>query len=131
MQRFAALSFVLALCLTAVPLTAGPALAGEADVVAAQAVREPAGTWRFDVTLRHADSGWEHYADAWEVLAPDGTLLATRRLLHPHVEEQPFTRSLGGVAIPAGVSQVTIRAHDSVHGYGGQTLELGLPGTSD
>ncbi|SMF24321.1 hypothetical protein SAMN06265365_108100 [Tistlia consotensis] len=130
MHRLATLGFLLALCLTAVPVAAGPARAGEADVVAAEALREPAGTWRFDVTLRHADGGWEHYADAWEVLAPDGRLLATSRLLHPHVEEQPFTRSLGGVAIPAGVSQVTIRAHDSVHGYGGRTLELTLPGTA-
>ncbi len=83
--------------------------------------------YRFDVTLRHADSGWDHYADAWEVLAPDGGLLAKRVLVHPHVNEQPFTRSLGGVKVPAGIDRVRIRAHDSVHGYGGREMEIALP----
>lgn len=107
-------------------LTMSPAAAGEADVVAARAEREAGGTWRFEVTLRHADAGWDHYADAWEVLSPDGTVLATRKLLHPHVEEQPFTRSLSGVSVPADVARVTIRGHDSVHGHGGIVLDIEL-----
>jgi hypothetical protein len=32
------------------------------------------------------------------VRAPDGTRLGIRDHLHPHVEEQPFTRSLAGAA---------------------------------
>jgi hypothetical protein len=104
----------------------GAAFAGEADVVDVKATPEAGGTWRFDVTVRHADEGWDHYADKWEVLGPDGEVLGERVLLHPHETEQPFTRSLGGVSIPAGVSRVTIRAHDSVHGYGGATLEVPL-----
>lgn len=83
--------------------------------------------YRFDVTLRHADTGWDHYADAWEVLAPDGAVLGRRVLAHPHVNEQPFTRSLGGVRVPAGIDRVRIRAHDSVHGYGGREMEVALP----
>ncbi len=106
--------------------TAGAA-AGEADVVGAEARRTADGSWRFEVTVRHADTGWEHYADKWEVLAPDGRLLGERILLHPHVEEQPFTRTLAGVAVPAGIREVRIRAHDSVHGYGGRELRLELP----
>jgi hypothetical protein len=101
--------------------------AGEADVVAVEAVQESAGTWRFDVTVAHADEGWDHYADRWEVLAPDGSVLGTRVLLHPHVGEQPFTRSLGGVAIPAGVDHVIVRTHDSVHGLGGAEMTVELP----
>ena len=46
-----------------------PATAGEADVVAVKLDRAAPGVWRFDVTVRHADAGWDHYADAWEVLA--------------------------------------------------------------
>jgi hypothetical protein len=61
------------------------------------------------------------------VLAPDGTVLGTRVLQHPHVDEQPFTRSLSGVAVPPGLVQVSIRAHDSVHGWGGKTVTLTLP----
>jgi hypothetical protein len=108
-------------------LAAGGAWAGEADVVDVQVSRSGDGTWRFDVTVQHADTGWDHYADAFEVVAPDGTPLATRALLHPHVDEQPFTRSLSGVAIPAGTSEVTVRAHDKIDGYGGAEVTVTLP----
>jgi len=104
-----------------------PAAAGEADVEAATATRAGDGTWTFSVTVRHADEGWNHYANRWDVLAPDGTVLGTRTLLHPHETEQPFTRSLGGVMVPEGVKTVTIRANDSVHGEGGKEFELTLP----
>ena len=105
---------------------AGSARAGEADVVAVEAAEEGAGTWRFAVTVAHADAGWDHYADKWEVLAPDGRVLATRVLLHPHVGEQSFTRSLGGVAVPAEIERVILRAHDSVHGLGGAEMTVEL-----
>ena len=119
------LAAALALAVTtALSMTA---FAGEADVVAVEATRQGDGTWRFDVTVQHADTGWDHYADRWDVVAPDGTVLDTRVLLHPHVTEQPFTRSLAGVTIPEDVRQVTIRAHDSVHGYGGVEMTLDLP----
>ena len=109
----------------AVALT-GPAVSDEADVVGVKATPGSNATWRFDVTVRHDDAGWDHYADAWDVLGPDGTVLGTRKLLHPHETEQPFTRSLSGVAIPGDVSEVTIRAHDSVHGYGGAEMTVEL-----
>lgn len=108
-------------------LLASPALAGEADVLAAVAT-PGAGGFRFDVTVAHADEGWEHYADAWEVRGPDGAVYGVRALLHPHETEQPFTRSLDGVAVPPGVRTVTIAAHDKVHGWGGATLDVALPG---
>ena len=60
-------------------------------------------------------------------MPPDGTVLGTCTLLHPHDAEQPFTRSLSGVAIPDHVVEVTIRARDSVHGYGGPELTVGVP----
>jgi hypothetical protein len=78
------------------------------------------------VTVRHADEGWDHYADAWEVVAPDGTVLATRELQHPHVGEQPFTRELEGVQVPPAVTSVRIRARDSKHGFGGREVEVRL-----
>lgn len=100
------------------------AVAGEADVVGASAQRASDGTWTVSATVRHDDSGWDHYADAWEIVTADGAVLGRRVLLHPHVGEQPFTRDLRGVEIPAGVDRVTVRAHDTVHGYGGETFEL-------
>lgn len=116
---------------TAVPaallLAAFPAPAGEADVTAVDVRPEAGGTYRFDATVAHADEGWDHYADRWDVLSEEGEVLATRELLHPHVDEQPFTRSLGGVAVPEGATHVVIRAHDSVHGHGGAEMRLALP----
>jgi hypothetical protein len=106
---------------------ASRALAGEADVVAAEAARESDGTWRFTVTVRHDDEGWDHYADRWQVETPEGRVLATRVLLHPHEQEQPFTRSLGGVVIPPEQREVIVRAHDSRHGDGGKVFRLTLP----
>lgn len=108
------------------PLLPGDVAAGEVTVVDAKAQQSADGTWRFDVTLKHADSGWDHYADRWDVLLPDGTVAGSRTLHHPHVEEQPFTRSLGGVAIDPFVTEVLIRGHDSQHGDGPELLRLRL-----
>jgi hypothetical protein len=108
-------------------LPAVPAAGGEADVVDVEIQSGSDGTWRFDVTVKHADEGWEHYADRWEVVAPNGNVLASRELAHPHVDEQPFTRSLAGIAIPTGVHRVTVRAHDRVHGHGGAERVVDVP----
>lgn len=105
---------------------AGPAAASPPEVVAVTATPGSAG-WRFDVTIRHDDTGWEHYADGWEVVAPDGTRLGYRELLHPHEDEQPFTRSLAGVAIAAGLSRVGIRARDTLSGWAETVFYLDLP----
>lgn len=108
-------------------LAGGAAVAGEADVIGVEVTKESEGVYRFDVTVEHADEGWNHYADAWDVLAPDETILGTRTLLHPHENEQPFTRSLGAVTIPDDVTTVIVRARDSVHDYGGAEIEVELP----
>jgi hypothetical protein len=107
------------LCLAA-PLGADPA-----EIVGATAER--AGeTWRVSVTLRHGDTGWEDYADGWRVLTPAGEVLGTRELLHPHVNEQPFTRSLSGVAVPEDLGEVRIESSTSRTGWSGDMLVLRL-----
>ena len=105
----------------------GGALAGEPEIVAVNVMKSQPGVYRFDVTVRHGDTGWDHYADGWEVVDAGGKVLGKRVLYHPHVDEQPFTRSLSGVAVPEGVATVTVEAHDKVHGWGGRTVELTLP----
>lgn len=102
--------------------------AGEADVVRVEITRR-GGVYYFDVTLRHADTGWEHYADWWRVKTVGGKELARRTLAHPHVDEQPFTRGLGGVRIPGGVYIIIVEGHDLVHKYGGQTVKVDLSKT--
>ena len=115
-------------CAALAMLAAQAVSAGQADVLKVD-IRPGSAAGRFDidVTLRHADSGWDHYANRWEVLAPDGRVLATRVLAHPHVDEQPFTRGLSGVPVPREFTWVRLRAHDLVHGYGGREVTLSVP----
>ena len=111
----------------ALALAANMAAAGEADVEKVAVSQTAPGSFRFDVTVRHGDEGWDHYANAWQVLGPGGQVLGERVLLHPHETEQPFTRSLSGVAVPDDIKTVTIRARDSVHEFGGKEMSLDLP----
>ncbi len=103
------------------------ALANEAGVVSVKVERTGKDIYRFDVTVRHDDEGWSHYADMWKVVLPDGRVAATRVLQHPHVDEQPFTRGMADIEIPAGTDSVFIRVHDSVHHYGGKEAVVKLP----
>jgi hypothetical protein len=109
----------------------------DADVEFVRAVLSPEGRWAFSVTVRHPDTGWEDYTDGWDVTTVDGTVLKvnaadrfTRLLLHPHENEQPFTRSQSGILIPEEITQVIIRAHDLVDGYGGQEVTIDLSSSS-
>ena len=106
-------------------LMPGVALANSPRVVGIEAMSQD-GTWRFDVAVEHADEGWDHYADAWQILGADDTVLGTRELVHPHVDEQPFTRSLSSVMIPDGANKVIIRARCSKSGWGADEYILYL-----
>ncbi|SMY06194.1 hypothetical protein [Flavimaricola marinus] len=111
--------------LTVCALVPCVALADPPDVVEVRAAQTGA-TWRFDVTVLHSDTGWDHYADGWEVLDANGNRLGFRELLHPHETEQPFTRSLSGVAIPPELDSVQIRARCSVDGWSTETTTVEL-----
>lgn len=125
---------------TAVPEadTATPDLsAANADVLFVKAEETAAETWTFQVTVFHPDTGWEDYANGWDVVLPDGTVVLpnpddpfTRLLLHPHETEQPFTRSQSNIHIPADVTAVTVRAHDLVAGFGGEEVAVELTQTN-
>ncbi len=110
---------------------AAAATAGEADVVAVKVRPGGAGVYGFDVTVRSKDSGWDYYAERFEVVAPDGTVLGTRVLFHPHETEQPFTRELDSVRIPPAITQVAVRAWmkrgAQTKAAGGATMQVKLP----
>lgn len=99
---------------------------GCADVIAADIASAGSG-YQVSATVSSADTGWDKYADAWVVRTLDGEVLGTRELAHPHVDEQPFTRSLGGVEIPEGVDRVEVAARDSVEGFCGETVVVEVP----
>ena len=82
--------------------------------------------WRIDVTLQHPDTGWEHYADGWEILDKNGKQIGYRKLMHPHVEEQPFTRSLVNVMLPDGIREIYIRASCSKAGWATEQVKVSL-----
>lgn len=106
-------------------LCAAPGWAETAQVVDVSAQKQGMA-WRFDVTLLHPDTGWDHYADGWEILDKDGNRLGFRELHHPHVNEQPFTRSLANVMLPDGTREVYIRARCSVDGWAEETTRVNL-----
>ena len=95
-------------------------------VIEAVDARASGNTWNFSVTLSHGDTGWDDYADGWRVVSEDGTELGLRVLYHPHVEEQPFTRSLGGVAIPEGMDTVYVEARTNTDGWGAARFPVSL-----
>ena len=101
--------------------------AGDVDVINATVQRTGENTYAFSATLKHGDTGWDHYANQWVVTDENGHIYGTRVLHHPHVNEQPFTRNLSGVYIPKSVEHVIIKASDSVHGSQGKTFNIALP----
>ncbi len=129
--------FVFAAALATIPVlfAAAGAAAGadaaprgriHADVLKVRVRKASPGVYSFDVTISSPDTGWKKYANAFRV--KDGEkILGKRVLAHPHVNEQPFTRSLNGVRIPPGVEKVTVEAKDSVEGWGGKTRQVQIP----
>ena len=107
---------------------AGSEAAECAHVVDVVVSAQQGGSFTFEVTVSSTESGWDKYADAWEVRGADGAVLGVRELVHPHESEQPFTRSLSGVDVPASVGHVTIAARDSVLGFCGETMTVVIPG---
>lgn len=101
---------------------------GCANVIDATAQRSTtsATTWTFTATVSSTETGWDKYADEWQVRTLDGGVLGTRTLAHPHVDEQPFTRSLPNVEVSEDVTEVVIAARDSVLGYCGEEFNLQL-----
>jgi hypothetical protein len=103
-----------------------PATEGCAHVIDATISSTAAG-YTISATVSSADTGWDKYADAWEVRDEQGLVLGERVLAHPHETEQPFTRSLTGVQIAEEVGELTIAARDSVLGFCGEVFVVEVP----
>lgn len=105
----------------AAPVWANPAVINNVSV------KKSGDSYTFNVTVTHNDTGWDHYVNGWRVTDANGNLLGVRELAHPHVNEQPFTRSLSGVRIPAGVTEVFVETRDSNTGWDGNAHKVTLP----
>lgn len=105
---------------------ASGAMADAPIVEQAVAVQSGEGAWRFDVTVSHPDTGWDHYADGWAVEDAAGQELGLRVLAHPHETEQPFTRALSGVIVPEGETSAYIRTRCIVDGWSDAVFEVTL-----
>lgn len=103
-----------------------PANADEVRITTAQFSHQSNNRWTIDVTLKHQDSGWKHFADNWRVVDSDRTVLGNRILHHPHINEQPFTRSLTNIVIPPKTKTIYIEARDNVHGWSINRLKIDL-----
>lgn len=106
-------------------LLAKAAFANEVKIVKVM-IEPDANRWTFHVTLKHHDTGWKHYADDWRIVDQKGKVLGNRKLWHPHVNEQPFTRSLSNVLIPKGTHIIFVEAHDKVHGWSKQRVRIDM-----
>ena len=109
------------------------------DVTATKIVDEDGNNdsslWTFYVSVTSQETGWDKYANEWRVIScstsssrnssPSREVLGTRVLAHPHVTEQPFTRS-HRIEIPNSVEVVLVEAQDSVLGYCGNQYEYAL-----
>jgi hypothetical protein len=84
--------------------------------------------FNFDVTISSPYDTPSRYADGFRVTTKEGEVLGERKLWHDHQSEQPFTRDLYSVKIPSKVKTVLVQARDQKYGYGGQVVEVGLPG---
>ncbi len=98
-----------------------------ADVLRVEVQKTRPGVFSFSATISSPDTGWKKYANGFRVRTEVGKVMGTRVLFHPHVNEQPFTRSLSGVKIPANVREVIVDAQDSVAGWGGKSVRIKLP----
>ncbi|WP_298827214.1 hypothetical protein [uncultured Piscinibacter sp.] len=98
------------------------------DVVAVEVRAAGTNTFDFDTTVSSPYDSPQRYADAFRIMSREGSVFGERVLFHDHASEQPFTRDLYGVKIPADVTVVVVQARDKRFGYGGRTVEVRLPG---
>ncbi len=86
------------------------AIAQPPEIVKAEAIVQNNQLFDFAVTIKHPDSGWDHYANEWVIIVDGDKEVAKRTLYHPHVNEQPFTRYLRDIKIPADVTSIKVIA---------------------
>ena len=67
--------FILCVLLLALT-TVGQVAADNVSILAAEFQRRNTDVWTVRVALKHADTGWDHYADNWRVVDSNGKVLS-------------------------------------------------------
>lgn len=99
----------------------------EAPKVASASIVQDGAGWTVRALIRHPDSGWDHYASGWQVLAPDGTVLGFAEITHPHLEGEPIQEELTGITLPDGADHLMIRVRCTLDGWSARFFRLDLP----
>ncbi|MEO0536727.1 MAG: hypothetical protein AAF215_23055 [Cyanobacteria bacterium P01_A01_bin.123] len=93
-----------------------------ATVTAVEVTAGEPEAYTFVITIESPDTGCDQFANWWEVLDEEGNLIFRRILVHSHVDEQPFSRPGGAVAVQPD-QPLLVRAHMYPHGYGTQAMQ--------
>ena len=102
------------------PESSNPSNTAKANITAVTAQGNESN-YTFHVTIKSDETGCEQYADWWEILKADGTLVYRRILAHSHPDDQPFTRSGEPVKVTQNET-LYIRAHMNKLGYVGDVF---------
>ena len=97
---------------------ASTVLSDVADVVSVE-VDSDGDLHTFSVGLLSPDVDCDQYADWWELLSADGSLVYRRILNHSHADEQPFVRTSTPIKLTSNTPLI-VRGHMHPAGYGGR-----------
>lgn len=98
-----------------------------ADVQVRRDSLDQPGIYHVEVVIEHADTGWDDYVDAWEIVGTNGQVLAARPFFEPELERDTTVSALAGVIIPVNHKTVLIRARKHPQGYQGEPVEVTVP----
>jgi hypothetical protein len=82
----------------------------------------------FEVAISSTCDPLQRYVDGFRVYTPGNEVIGERNSLHDQQNEQPFTRDLYALMISEKVKTVLIQGREQKFGYGGEVVEVKLPG---
>lgn len=91
-------------------------------------VTEEVRSYTVTAVLEHDDEAAYHFLDGWRVTTPEGEVLAEQIFRHPRPQAPPRRATLSGIQLPEGVTRLRLEAHDRLHGWGGNPVEVELEG---
>jgi hypothetical protein len=108
-------------------LLAATAQAGEPRVTWVE-VTEEVRSHTVTAVLEHDDEAAYHFLDGWRVTTSEGEVLAEQGFEHPRPQAPPRRATLTGIRLPEGVERIRVEAHDRLHGWGDDAVEVELDG---